>query len=61
MQVKYLYNIDQELLDDLAEEREYWADAQNFWYEVKEKKPGELTTNQREWLKSIERQLDRLG
>lgn len=56
MSVKKSYNIDEDLLEEKAEESDYWSRARDFYNEVKDKDTSELTGAQLDWLQKIEDQ-----
>ncbi len=51
-----LYEIDQDILEELSESNEYWKKCLKFYNEVKDKLYNELTPKQIDWLDRIQDQ-----
>ena len=51
------FTIDEETLDAMAENSDYWEKARSFYLQVKDTEVDELTDGQLGWLVTIERSL----
>jgi hypothetical protein len=50
----YIYDIDTEMLHELAEVNDYWEKALKFFIEVKDKTIDELSSSQIDWMDRIQ-------
>jgi uncharacterized membrane protein YqiK len=57
--VKEMYEINEDDLEERAEDSEYWASAYNFYLDNKNKPADRLTDKQAAWMEKIEEQLNR--